>query len=419
MPSLKSLLINCILTHLATSSHVDASGRSNCDARARPYSVWMADSIISRGQAILAPGAEPEAATFLKIGVFQDAILRLKQHYGSSEVCGQADWDEYLAASTESITPWLVNSSQNTQYPLDRFSDGRGLLYMYETTKNETYREALDALDQSVKAQPKNALGGYWYFKYPYWSYLDGMYSLIPFYDAYTKTFAAANHTSVSQDIIHQLDLLWSHCYQNDTGLLVHGYDASETAVWADAITGASPVVWGRSLGWYTITLVDVLEQTSALDILSREQWDHLHHRFIALSKSIIGAADPDTGCWWQVMNYPTRQGNYIESSGSAMFTYALYKGARLGYFGALSERGIHPARLADACYRNLTERFVDNHNGTLGYNGTVSVCSLNSTADYEYYVNQPLLYDSVHGSASFVLASLEHEMSTLADQEQ
>ena len=39
-----------------------------------------------------------------------------------------------------------------------------------------------------------------------------------------------------------QFDLLWQRCRQNDTGLLVHGYDYSKTAVWADPVTGASPV---------------------------------------------------------------------------------------------------------------------------------------------------------------------------------
>ncbi|KAF5858939.1 hypothetical protein ETB97_003542 [Aspergillus alliaceus] len=376
----------------------------------------MADSVISRGQAILHPGTTPEASTFLQVGVFQNAILQLKNHYGTPEqACAQANWDEYLAESTESVMPWLLNSTQDTHYPLDRFSDGNALFNQYETTRNETYKVALDALRQSIDLQPRNKYEGYWYFKYPNWSYLDGMYSLIPFYSTYTAHFTPHNRTAVAKDLVYQLELLWTHCRQNSTGLLVHGYDASETAVWANQATGASPIVWIRSLGWYMMALVDLLELSRPHGVLSQDQWNHIHRRFVALSNAVMAAADPDSGCWWQVMTEPRREGNYIESSGSAMFTYALYKGARLGYLNGRRDKysGPGPTDLASKCYGHMVEDFVvDNKNGTLGYNGTVSVCSLNSSATYEYYVHQPLLYNSVHGSASFILASLEHEVA-------
>ncbi|KAJ5980232.1 hypothetical protein N7481_007530 [Penicillium waksmanii] len=243
--------------------------------------------------------------------------------------------------------------------------------------------------------------GGYWYFEYPNWSYLDGMYSLIPFLLSYTAHFDPKNET-VTDDVIHQLDLLWTHCYQNESGLLVHGYDASKTASWANPVTGASPIVWDRSLGWYIMALVDSLELSLPFPPTLR--------RLIQLAESVISAADPKTGCWWQVMTLPNKQGNYIESSGSAMFTTALFKAARLGYMP--KNLAAEARKAAGRCYNHLVDAFVvKNENGTLDYNGTVSICSLNSSASYEYYVSQPLLYNSVHGTAAFVHASLEQEM--------
>jgi rhamnogalacturonyl hydrolase YesR len=58
-----------------------------------------------------------------------------------------------------------------------------------------------------------------------------------------------SNFTAVLADVVNQFDLLWSHDLQNDTGLLVHGYDASKMAVWANAVIGRSPIVWGESYG--------------------------------------------------------------------------------------------------------------------------------------------------------------------------
>lgn len=207
------------------------------------------------------------------------------------------------------------------------------------------------------------------------------MYSVVPFLSYYTTALAADNSSAVADDIIKQLELLWSHCRQNSTGLLVHGYDASKKAIWANPVTGASSYVWGRSLGWYLMALVDTLElETPNFPLNLRT---YLQRRLVQLSDAVISAADAQTGCWWQLMTFPGRPGNYIESSGSAMFTYALYKAARLGY---LPQRlAAKSTDTASKCYRHVVDAFVvRNSNGTLDYNGTVAVCSLNSTASYE-----------------------------------
>jgi hypothetical protein len=67
------------------------------------------------------------------------------------------------------------------------------------------------------------------------------MYSVIPFLSYYTISLAADNSSVVANDIMKQLELLWTHCRQNGTRLLVHGYDASKKAVWANRVNGASP----------------------------------------------------------------------------------------------------------------------------------------------------------------------------------
>ncbi|EED17831.1 cell wall glycosyl hydrolase YteR, putative [Talaromyces stipitatus ATCC 10500] len=366
------------------------------------YSTWMADSIISRGQGI-AP-EEPTVSTYLQIGIVQSALLRLIDAPFVASDCTKDDYRAYVRRGSESVLGKLLNASQDISYPLDRFSLGRGLLAEYYDEGNRTVKSALDALNESIALQPRNQYGGLWYFTYPNWSYLDGMYSYTSFTSLYTTHFDPPAPNTATDAF--QLDLLWSHCYDNTSGLLFHGYDASKTAVWADPVTGASPIVWGRALGWYFMALVDWLDLNSFQpDPL---QWGYVHRRFVALADAIANVVDPVSGAWWQVLNFAGREGNYIESSASAMFTYGLYKGVRLGYLPASRYR-----ETANKAYEYLVNTFVvKNQNGTLGWNGTVSVCSLNSTASYEYYVTQPLLFNSVHGSASFVLASLENEMA-------
>ncbi|KAJ6542663.1 Six-hairpin glycosidase-like protein [Mycena capillaripes] len=364
------------------------------------YSTWMALSIISRQQGVLASSSDTSA--ILQAGITQKAFRRLVEQYPhapSSETITQ-----YLKRSVDSVAGPVSNATKDLTYAMDRLSTGNGLIHLYRETRNDTYRAAFSGLRASINLNSRNVEGGLWYFVYPQWSYLDGMYSLAPFYAYYTELFDQRNASAIA-DMMYQLDLLWVHCAAaNGTGLLVHGYDDSRTAVWADPVTGASPHVWGRSLGWYTMALVDTLE------MLPRQTpgWALLRSRFCELADALRTAVDGASGAWWQLLDQPGRTGNYIESSGSAMFIYGLLKGVRLGY---LENRGSAYTDVAARAYGYITDTFVvNNGNGTLGYNGTVSVCSLNSTASYEYYVGQPINYNSVLGSAAFVLASLEYE---------
>ncbi|KAJ7682927.1 Six-hairpin glycosidase-like protein [Mycena rosella] len=360
----------------------------------------MALSIISREQGVLAGPSDTSA--ILQAGFTQKAFRRLVEQYPRDPVTPTLA--QYLRKSVDSVVGPVDSAIKDLAYPLDRLSTGNGLIDLYRATGNATYREAFGALRESINLNSRNAEGGLWYFVYPQWSYLDGMYSLAPFYAYYTALFDAHN-VSATADMMHQLDLLWTHCDTNSTGLLVHGYDDSRTAVWADPVSGASPHVWGRSLGWYTMALVDTLEILGLHQLRERQQ---LQSRFQQLAGALCTAVDAASGGWWQVLDQPGRAGNYIESSGSAMFVYSLLKGVRLGY---LDTNATAYTDVAVRAYRYIADTFVvNNGNGTLGYNGTVSVCSLNSTASYEYYIGQPINYNSVHGSAAFVLASLEYE---------
>lgn len=97
-----------------------------------PYSTRMADSVISRGEAIAPLAHEPKSSIYLRVGFFQTALLRALGHYGSSEdACAGSDWRGYLQESAESVIPWLENKSQDMELPLDRFSTGWGLLNEY------------------------------------------------------------------------------------------------------------------------------------------------------------------------------------------------------------------------------------------------------------------------------------------------
>jgi rhamnogalacturonyl hydrolase YesR len=224
-----------------------------------------------------------------------------------------------------------------------------------------------------------------YYAPYPDSSYLDGAYSVLPFCaHLLVLDLPLANSTkAMLDDLWLQFSLLYSHCYDASSSLLVHGYSPSRSPVWANPNTGASPYVWGRALGWYTIGLVETLELMSfSSAIKGSPQYANILGMFISICEAVVKAADVTTGAWWQIMTLPNHTGNYLESSVTSHFTYTLLKGLRLGFLQNTQQ--INYVDVALKAYHYMDDVFVTHYpNGTLGFGATVGSCGLNSSASY------------------------------------
>jgi rhamnogalacturonyl hydrolase YesR len=352
----------------------------------------MALSIIARQQGIMTDNTQPSSA--LQAGIVQKAFAAHNAYHG-----GHPEIQEYMDNSTASAAKYMANTIDDVKnWPLDRLSNGNAMLLSYHNDPDPqaTYALALTALRDSVRLNRRNNELGLWYWEsYPDWSYLDGMYSLGPFaaLDARLGNTAeegssGANATKALEDMRMQFHLLFNHCYNDTTGLLVHGYDASRKAPWASRVNGASAVVWGRSLGWFMMALVDTLEILST-NVAAGEApppgvlHDDLLGMYRQLAPAVINYADKNSRGWFQVVDMAGRGGNYVESSATAMFAYALLKGARLRYLDPNDlAAAVDAGRAAHAL---LVRDFVlPEQDDTLSWGGTVAVCSLNSTATYD-----------------------------------
>ncbi|KAG7379219.1 hypothetical protein PHYPSEUDO_008870 [Phytophthora pseudosyringae] len=371
-----------------------------------PYSTRMIESVISRKQGVVSSGA---VTSTLESGVFTLAIQSWLHTYSKSGDAERiATFTEYADAVVTSISPSFKSPEAAAKMPLDRLTIGQALLDINTTegTLTTAETETLTLLNNSLTLQNRNQYNGFWYYVYPYWSYLDGAVSFLPY-------MAAAPGWSY-EDMLLQIELLHLNTYDKSTALVVHGYDASKTAVWANKVTGASPYVWGRSLGWYLAGLVNAWEKlgdchggssTACVRLTSA-----IKLQFSQLCKSIATYADKDTGVWWQLPTFDAKQGNFLESSSTMLYTFSILKGLRLGL---LKDDAIELRTTAMKAYNYTVSSgafLIDYHNGTLGWNGTVAVCSLNSTATYEYYVGRPIVHNHALGEGAFILASLEVE---------
>ncbi|KAG7396682.1 hypothetical protein PHYBOEH_001911 [Phytophthora boehmeriae] len=371
------------------------------------YSTQMIESVISRKQGVVSSGA---VTSTLESGILALAIQSWLHTYskdGDSERI--ANFTAYVDSIVTSISPSFKGPEAAAKMPLDRLTIGQALLDINATQGGLTTAEVdtLSMLNASLTLQNRNQFNGFWYYVYPYWSYLDGTVSFLPY-------MAAASGWSY-EDMLLQIELLYANTYDNATALVVHGYDASKTAMWANKVTGGSPYVWGRSLGWYLTGLVNAWEQLGdchgGSDAACVRLTSAIQFQASQLCKSIVTYADVGTGAWWQLPTLGGKQGNFLESSSTMLYTFSILKGLRLGLLKDDATSGLQTTAMRAYNYTVNSGAFLlDYGNGTLGWNGTVAVCSLNSTATYEYYVGRPIVHNHALGEGAFVLASLEVE---------
>src|SRR4030095_12402011 len=154
---------------------------------------------------------------------------------------------------------------------------------------------------------------------------------------------------------------------------------------------------WARAMGWYMVAVVETLDDLPAT---------HPARGMIirSLQDAAIGIAlvqDPLTGMWWDVLDAPNRDGNYLESSASAMFVYALAKGARLGSlavsYRAVATRGCD-GMLASVVREAPYGASLVNICQVSGLGGALRKDGSYRDGTFAYYVSEPVVTDDYKG---------------------
>lgn len=293
-----------------------------------------------------------------------------------------------------------IRTFKPDDHNLDDINEGRVLFELYDRTGKEKYRLAADSLARQLDAQPRTAEGSFWHKAiYPNQVWLDGLYMAQPFRALYEKHFGGGDYS----DVVRQIRTVHERMLDREKGLYYHGYDASRTAFWADPETGCSKNFWLRSLGWFAVALADLT------DILPEgEERRELAGIFADLMAAVSRYADGETGLYWQVPDQGGREGNYLETSGSAMMAYAMLKGARLGVLGK------EYAAKGQKTFDDIMDKYLTFTDSGLDLGGICLVAGLgpenNRRRDgsYEYYISEPVVANDAKGVAPFVLAYTE-----------
>lgn len=297
-----------------------------------------------------------------------------------------------------------IRTYKKGEYNIDNVKCGRSAIFLYKITGDIKYYKAAKLLRSQLKSHPRTTEGSFWHKNiYPHQVWLDGLYMAQPFYTDYAATF---NEPSIFDDVANQLVLIEKHTRDPKTGLLYHGWDESKGMKWADNVTGCSPNFWGRSVGWYAMSLIDVLDNFPN----DHPKYDTIVNILNRLAVAIQKVQDPKSGLWYQVLDKPNGSGNYLESSASAMFVYSIAKGVRKGYLPeslrAVAQKG----------FEGMKAQFVEKRaEGQINLKGTVSVAGLGGNpyrdGSYEYYLKEKVVSNDTKGIGAFMMAAVEVEM--------
>lgn len=294
----------------------------------------------------------------------------------------------------------VIKSYKFDTYNIDMVTAGRILFNLYDTTKDERYLTALKLLRKQIQEQPRTASGGFWHKKtYPNQMWLDGLYMGEPFYAEYTVKYENGEKLD---DIAKQFELIQLHATDKKTGLLYHGWDESKEMPWADKVTGCSPNFWSRSIGWYMMALVDVLDYFPKDHPKRKELIAYLNN----VSEAVAKVQDK-SGLWYQVTDKGGSEGNYLESSGSSMFAYALAKGTNKGYLPKKFKK------IACKAFDGLTKQLIKvDENGEVTITQACAVAGLGGKpyrdGSYSYYINERKKDNDPKATGPFILAALE-----------
>ena len=275
---------------------------------------------------------------------------------------------------------------------LDNFLPGYAILFMYEQTGLEKYKIAATRIRDGFRDYPRNSDGGFWHgnwAKHQMW--VDGVFMGQMFLARYAKTVGDRDYAF--GEVVRQMELVQQHCRKSN-GLLLHGWDESRMASWADKKTGLASEVWSEGLGWYAVLLADVF------DFLPP---DHPAHAQLLtalrdLCHGLKEVQDSRTGMWCQVVDKPDMPGNWNETSGTGMYLYLIKKSMDRGYVSRTEY-----APVVERAYAAITKKA---RTGSDGLIDVVDCSSIGIQDNYQAYINSPKEVNPFAGVTSFILGT-------------
>lgn len=384
------------------------------------YSQWLTYSEMKRvpKSYLLDFSSKPKWSYVM--GIELEAMLDTYLKYGGDDILAYCrEYTDTMIASNGAIRGFRMED-----YNLDNIRTGHFVTRMYQLQPEKKNLLAMQLMMKQLKKQPRTIADKVYWHKaiYSYQVWLDGIFMGLPFYTLTARDLLKQKDAQkIYDDAVNQISVTYQRTFDPKTGLNRHAWDETHEMFWADKETGLSQHCWGRAQGWYTMALIELLDALP-------ENYSRRGEVIELLRKdldAVIKWQDKKTGVWYQVMDSPEREGNYLESTCSSMFAYALLKAYRKGYLGEkYRDAGIK-------AYKGIINNFIRvNADKTISLTQCCAVAGLgpgisakvlkaapkvkeNKRRDgsFQYYLSEPVRDNDAKGVGPFIWASLEMEM--------
>jgi len=276
---------------------------------------------------------------------------------------------------------------------LDSMNSGNVLLVLFKETGQTRYRTAAMKIRNRLKTYKRTSEGGFWHSTSgnrdnQLWG--DGVFMVLPFLVRYGNLIGEASYTA--DEATKQLMVYYRHLLNPANGLLKHAWDESRKASWANKSTGQAPETWCRAEGWFGMAAIEVLENIPKTHP-NRPAIVKIVHD---LANAYARFQDPKSGRWFQVVDKPTAEGNFTETSCSMMYTYVISRAVQRGY---ATEPGL--TAVAAKGYQGVLARVT---RGGDGLTNVSEICVGTNVGDLAFYLARPRKTNDLHGLGAFLI---------------
>ena len=396
------------------------------------YSEWLTYSEMQRTPRSYMLDFATKPKWSYVMGIELEGMLDTYLKYGGEDIRNYCqEYTDTMIRKDGSIRGYNIKD-----YNLDNIRTGHFVTRMYQLWPEEKNLKAMQLMMKQLKDQPRTKVDRVFWHKaiYAYQVWLDGIFMGLPFRcltapiteKGKNAQRSMLNAQQIYDDAVDQLKTTYERTLDPTTGLNRHAYDETRNTFWADKETGLSLHCWARAQGWYSMALIEVLDALPE-DYARRSEVIDLLRKDLA---AVVKWQDKKTGTWYQVMDSPARQGNYLESTATSMFAYVLLKAARKGYVG--NEYREAGKRAYEGIIKNMIRI---NSDRTISLTNCCSVAGLGPAAtpevqaamkminpkgevkenrrrdgSYQYYLSEPIRDNDAKGIGPFLWASLEME---------
>ncbi len=374
------------------------------------YSEWMAWSEMQRVPNPIYldftnPEKRPQGKWNYGMGLELEAILDCYKTYGDTIFANYVGrYPGQMVKEDGSVVGYNYD-----EFNLDNIRPARLLLQYNRLFPEANVTNALPTFFKQLENHPRTKEGVWWHKKiYANQVWLDGIYMGLPFYTLSAQELKGKKQAKkYYDDAVDQITKTFRRTYDEKTGLWKHAWDETHSMFWADKETGLSKHTWARAMGWFVMAMTEILDALPQ-DYARRAEVINILHQAMAAA---VKYQDKDSGLWFDVMDVKSDK-NYLESTASAMFTYVLLKGSRLGYLPEpeFKEAGVK-------AYNAIIEKMIKvNPDQTISLTDCCAVSGLgpdnNPRRDgtFEYYMSEPIRDNDPKGVGPFIWASLEME---------